>query len=690
MANLQTTISLRDQVSDRLNTMANAAQATTQAFDNVSQASAMQTDGISAAQAEANRFHEAVIAVKEATEKVALASQDVDFNPAVQSADRVERNVRNIETPIINNEKAQGRFNQAIEEGERNANSLKRVLKGVAAALSVRAIHRFMSGSVDLANQQIHAEQRLATVAANRGIAQEDYNRLLEHARNLQARTTFDDSAIHGATSELARSMRDVGAIEIVLDAVVDMAAYQNPFGATAGDMAGIAQYFTQAMEGNYRMLERRAGIHLSEMQSQVMKYGSDMERALVISDVVNASWGGLAETMARTPQGMREQMRNTFDDIRGEIGAQLLPAIMTVFNTIQENMPIIKQVIEGIVPIIQNIIMIIGRLVNIAFQFASVVIDNWSWIRPILLGVVAALLLWKGVTMAATIAQKLFNLAKLKSPKTWIILAIMAIVAAIVLWTNHMNKSADEQMSVLGNVVGVFAAVGAFLINHFVLPIQRKFAMFANFFGNLFNNPIEAIKVLFFDMALYVLRILQNLADGALSAINWIPGVNVEVTGLNNAINNLTKRRSDIIANSGYRVFVEPMENIDLSDAFEWGYGIGERLENMFDTDIEVPEPGDFVDTSRFEMGGHIPINVQDIADNTGAMVGMGEENLKWLRDIAERDAVNRFTTAEINVDLGGVTNNVNSNTDLAGLVEYIGDAVAEQLWISAEGVHA
>lgn len=79
------------------------------------------------------------------------------------------------------------------------------------------------------------------------------------------------------------------------------------------------------------------------------------------------------------------------------------------------------------------------------------------------------------------------------------------------------------------------------------------------------------------------------------------------------------------------------------------------------------------------------------DTADNTARMadtLDITNEELEYLRDIAEREAVNRFTTAEIQVNFGGINNNVSSNMDLDGIVNYTGEGVYEAMEVAAEGV--
>ena len=66
-----------------------------------------------------------------------------------------------------------------------------------------------------------------------------------------------------------------------------------------------------------------------------------------------------------------------------------------------------------------------------------------------------------------------------------------------------------------------------------------------------------------------------------------------------------------------------------------------------------------------------------------------VSEEDLKYLRDIAEQEAINRFTTAEINVDMSGMQNTVNSGDDIDGFMTKLTDSVNEAVDNMTEGVH-
>ena len=119
-------------------------------------------------------------------------------------------------------------------------------------------------------------------------------------------------------------------------------------------------------------------------------------------------------------------------------------------------------------------------------------------------------------------------------------------------------------------------------------------------------------------------------------------------------------------------------MDYIDYKSAFESGYNLGGKAESRLKSIAD--EMG-----SIGGMVGDIFSATEDIAGNTEK----SSEELSYLRDIAEREAINRFTTAEIRVELGGVTNNVSSNVDLDGVISYITDGVADALVTASEGVY-
>ena len=224
---------------------------------------------------------------------------------------------------------------------------------------------------------------------------------------------------------------------------------------------------------------------------------------------------------------------------------------------------------------------------------------------------------------------------------------------------------------------------MGAFVFNSVLVPLQNGFAMFANFVGNVFTNPVAAVKVLFYDMAITVLQYMQNIASAVEGLINMIPGVTVDLTsGLGGWITDLAKKRSDEIQNSGYTEYVKPWENMDLGSAYTRGYDWGSNLSlgNLFGPgglgDLGVPQAADV---------NSLLNNVGAIKNNTGKIaktVDLSDEQLKMMVDIAERKFVNNINlTSQAPVITVQGQNTGNTEADRQSLADLLGDLIMERV---------
>lgn len=375
--------------------------------------------------------------------------------------------------------------------------------------------------------------------------------------------------------------------------------------------------------------------------------------------------------------------------------------------------------------------------------EFINLLANNWSVLEPIVLGIAtavglytAALLIHKGVAMAsalmegirgaatmfatgetfkATVAQHGFNAALLACPITWIIVAIIAIIALFYAVIAAINKIQGTTISATGVIMGVLATAGAFVWNLFlgivdlvlgvVNTLWNAWATFANFFGNIFNDPIGAIISAFGGLADAVLGIVEAIA----SAIDKVFGSNLAdaVSGWRGTLDTKIAGAVEKYGNGSYEKVVDELnltaEDFGLS---RWEYGNAYSTGYDFGAGIEA-DIGEFFGSGLTEgLGGvggtggvgdfpaydELAGNVGDIATNTGDTADALEvstEDLKYLRDIAEQETINRFTTAEISVNMGGVNNTVNQNADLDGIIDYMVTGVQEAMERVAEGVH-
>ncbi len=319
-----------------------------------------------------------------------------------------------------------------------------------------------------------------------------------------------------------------------------------------------------------------------------------------------------------------------------------------------------------------------------------------WSVLEPIVLGVAAALLVYlaatKGVELATNAwaaAQQFLNGVMAMNPIFIIIMAIILVISLIYAVVAAINKVTGKTISATGVIAGVVMTAVAFVWNLFLAlldlvlgvinAIANPWIRFANFFANIFNDPITAIIRAFGGLADSVLAILETIAKGidAVFGSSLAKGVRGWRSGLDSMVESAVAK----YGNGSYKNVADEWklsaESLGLKrwaygDAYNSGYAWGASFGSNSSTDA-------LVDSSV------------TTAENTGKMadsLDVTSEDLKYLKDLAERDVINRFTTAEIKVDMTN-NNSISNNMDLDGIVNYLVVGVNEAMATAAEGVH-
>ena len=173
-------------------------------------------------------------------------------------------------------------------------------------------------------------------------------------------------------------------------------------------------------------------------------------------------------------------------------------------------------------------------------------------------------------------------------------------------------------------------------------------------------------------------------------------------VSNLENWLNNASNSMNEWLGEKPENYWEAPtMDYINLSDAakagYEFGQGVEDKISSGFDSSTLLDGIPD-VDFSNISNGigdgitdSGIGDGVGNIADNTADIkdaLDVTNEDLKYLRDIAEQETINRYTTAEIHIEQTN-NNNINSDMDLDGIVDGLTDAVNEAVDEITEGVH-
>ena len=650
---------------------------------------------------------------------------------------QVETALDDIEGNIRQARDMQLDFNAAIRGGGTDAGGLEKKLRGVVGAfagfLSVRSAVGWIKESLELSDVQRNTERQLAVVLKNVGGTQEAFEALKTTASSIQGYSLYGDEAMLGGAAEFATYIKDPGAIQAMMGTLADYAAGMSGGGEI--DTKTMVDYATQlgkVLNGTYDGITKK-GFELTDAQKEIIESGTDMEKALVVSDVIAESWDGLAEAMANTPDGQIIQFKNRWGDIREEIGDRLYPAVLRFFQTLNNNLPQAQGVMSRLADAAGMLLVVLGGLIASASAVAGFFVDNWSWIEPIIWGIVGALMAYNAVNLVAngiiaaqafqdklaaidkakkaaaasgataatfseTAAQYGLNAALYACPLTWIILLIIALVAVFYAAVAAVNHFAGTSISATGLIAGAFMTALAFVGNLFVglfnlmtdvfVLINNLIAEVANFIGNVFIDPVGSVARLFFGLADTVLGIRGALA----SAIDAVFGSDLG-SSVQGWRDNLGTWVDDTFGKGQ-----EVMERLDPNDmhlgrfeygkAFDIGYQFGEGIEDKVGSLFRF----DALDTDNFgSLMDGIYGNTGEIAGNTAASkdaLEISEEDLRYLRDIAEREAINRYTTAQITVEQHN-ENHIDRDTDLDGIMEAWTADFAEKLDVSAEGVH-
>ena len=664
------------------------------------------------------------------------AVDNMDVQAANEAYLRLSQTVGNTERYIRDNVDEQGRFNREIEEGTNEANELMQTIKGAVAAY---ATIQTLSAALNLSDQLTSTTARLNLMNDGLQTTQDLQNMIYLSAE--RARGSYQATA--DAVSKLGLMAGDAFSSSEEIIAFMEQVNKQFTIAGTeaAGIDAAMLQ-LTQAMgsgvlrgEEYNSILEQAPNIIQAIADYMEVPKGQLKDMAaegLITADIVKAAMFAAADdTNAKF-----EQMPKTFSQIWTSFQNTALMAFQPVLQRMNEiaNSEAFQGFVNNAIEALSMVAGIALEIFDLLVGVAGAVADNWSWLSPIIYGVAAALavyygwlLLTKGAEMAMAAvhgivavatgaltaataaeitAQNGLNAALYACPIVWIIVLIIALIALFYAAVAAVNKFAGTSVSATGIICGVFAVAGAFIGNLFVTLINfvidifvvlwNFIAAFANFFANVFNDPVGAIARLFFDLVDTILSLLQSLA----SAIDTIFGSNLAgaVSGwrdsLGGWVDSTFGKGTEVMAKvnaSDYH-----LDRFEYSGAWDAGYSFGEGIEDtisnfdpssLFNTNI--PSASDYADLSNYT--GSIGDGVGDIADNTGSIkdsLDITEEDLKYLRDIAEQEAINRFTTAEITIEQTN-NNNVSGSMDLDGVVSGLTDAVNEAVDIITEGVH-
>lgn len=676
------------------------------------------------------------------------AMQNMDVSAANDAYLRLSQTVGNTERYIRDNVDEQGRFNQEISAGTQQANELTNTIKrAVAAYVSIQSVGKALNISdelatttarLDLMNDNLQSTQELTNMVY--AAAQDARGSFGDMASNVAklgtlAGDAFSSSAeIVAFANQLNKQMKLSGASTEEASSAMLQLTQSLAKGTLNGDE------LTSVMENGSMVIQTIAD-YMGVAQGEIKDLAADGQ---VTSDIIIAAMLGAAdETNAAFAT-----LPLTWSDIWQNIKNAALVAFQPVLQRINDfaNSTVVQNFANGVIEamaVISNVVLNIFDLIGTVGGFIA---DNWSVISPIIYGVIAALAVYaaylgivKGIeiasaaataihsvamsakigvmaaltgqTMAATAAQMGYNGALYACPIVWIIVLIIALIAVIMAVCNAIAKMTGIANSGFGVITGGVNVVIQFFKNlgltvaNIALGIGNAIAALASNMMTAFHNAICNVQSWFYNLLSTALSVIEGIC----AALNKLPFVEFDYSGISSAADDYAAKASEAAGNKedyqsisdafneGFTTF-DAFQDGWASDAFNagaaWGDGIADKVSNFSLSDVfgqtDIPNVGDY--TSGFNdaiANSGVGDSIGNIDDNTGKIkdsLEVSEDELKYLRDIAEQEAINRFTTAEVTINQTN-NNNVSSDTDLDGFINALDDAMGEAIESITEG---
>ncbi|HBE8904521.1 TPA: tape measure protein [Clostridioides difficile] len=412
--------------------------------------------------------------------------------------------------------------------------------------------------------------------------------------------------------------------------------------------------------------------------------------------------------------------------------------AALNVANVFAQNWNIIEPIVYGVAAAI-GIYTIAAIALAVANKVASL---SAAWFNFQMTQTVIMHELATGATWMQVAAQYGLNAALYACPLTWIVLGFIAVIAVVFVAVAAINKFAGTSLTVLGVIVGaVFAAVAA--IQNVMIWLLNGCIAVNEGITNGWNQCVYLMKQAIAKGVIFIIEKMASLNDSVNSAGNalgkaFIDGANIAIRGVNKLVDLLNKIPGVDIGKVGEATFtpvkadnstikkqiadlnkwvgdapekikLDRMGYKDIGAAFQKGNALGTKWQNAItDKFKDTFDINKMLEDAKKKLGlddlwnkqnplnnlggfgGDLGKNVKDTAGNTAKMaktMDKSQEDLKYLRDIAEQETINRFTGVNIKIDMNN-TNNISKDTDVDGIVNVLTEKLNDAMVVSAEGI--
>lgn len=431
---------------------------------------------------------------------------------------------------------------------------------------------------------------------------------------------------------------------------------------------------------------------------------------------------------------------------IQNQAAAALQPVLEQISAIMSS--PEMQASIEVLIGAIAGIASIAASAFGVVAQILSFVSQNLDIILPVMIAIITVLIAYQAIMAAIAVVQAVVNAS---NPFTLIMMILVIAISLVLIFFEQVVGGIYVVIALFQNlgitVMNFFSGLGAAIHNAWIwfqnvaVAIENLFAALVHNLGAFFNNLWKDAQITFWFFVEVLLSGIRKIADLVNNVIG-VFGIQIDTSGLEGQLNWIAGQKSTLEG--------EKIEYEDLAAAWEkgmntyeyedvgaaskrygesfqdgWvqnayaegsaaGAGIKNQIGDLFSfsfgsgstggsagtlADYGISDSGfgtssgtygsagGLSDTGAYDTGslGAISGDTAAIRENTAR----SEEDLSLLREIAEREAINRFTTAEVKVDMTGMNNTIHSDMDIDGFITIFTDRFAEALTATAEGVH-
>ena len=700
MATIKSQMVLDDGMTRTLNHVISALNTTLNAFEQIQRASGMafDTDEFNQARAALAGAGVEVQEMADAYQEAAIQAEKLEHNVR-GSSDALDGMLGKVKTLVATLAAGAG-LNKLIGLSDQMTSTTARLNFIVDDGGSVKALEaKIMASAQRSRAAYLDTASAIASMGANAGAAFSSNDELIAFMEQVNRQFTIGGASAQGQAAAMLQ----------LTQAMAAGALRGEELNSILENAPGIARAIEQYMgiaEGSIKQYAQEGRVTAEVVKNALFS----------VADETNAKFESMPMTWAQIWTNMQNRALSALTPILGKLNA--------IANSEQ-----FDKVVNGALRAFGVIATVGAALLGVLFNVGSAIVDNWSVIEPIIMaaatalgiyyGVVlalniaqaiqnglkaqaafqekvhaAALAMSTGATFTATVAQYGLNAALLACPITWIVVGVLALTAAVVAIIRYLDLFGAKSTSVLGTFMGALNVAKQFVFN-VGAGIRDAFFACCSDVGIAFHNVISNVRGWFYGL----LSTALTVVEGICAALNKLPFVEFDYSGISAKADEYAAKSAEAYGNVKEYESVKDAWGSAWSDGWQedafkagaaWGDGIMDKVSNVLN-------PGNALDMdgllgSGFDLSS-IADNTGLTADNTGKTadaLAVTEEQLEYLRDIAERDAINRFTTAEVKIDMTGMTNRIDGSADLDGVISQLTEGFTEALVTAAEGVHA